>query len=153
MPGRTKHIKKHSRRGRRGGSRKITGGSGAADHAIAVYGGIGQQHAGVGNVIAQNAVGDLAQPAALSTLTPAPVMTGGYVDAAINELEVKKELIEQQQDQLEELKAQDGGKGVLTDLAVPAVLLYANQAFGKRRGSKSFKKGRRHSRRRSNRRR
>ena len=149
MPSRTKHMKKHSRRGRRG-SRKMMGGSGAADHAIAVYGGIGQQHAGVGNVIAQNAVGDLAQPSALSN---APVMTGGDVDAALDNLDAQKELIEMKQEQLEELKGQGGGTSVLADLAVPAVLLYANQAFGKRRGQKSFKRGRRNSRRRSNRRR
>ena len=73
-------------------------GGDASDHAIAVYGGIGQQHAIVNsNLIATNHVGS-------EVITVAPVQNGG-----------KK------------------GGSVIADLAVPAVLLYANQTVGKKR--------------------
>jgi hypothetical protein len=46
-----------------------------------------------------------------------------------------------------------GGSGIITDLAVPAVLIYANKALqGRSRSNKSYKK-RRNFRRRSYRRR
>lgn len=155
MPRGTKTHKRHSRRHRRSARKMIHGGD-ASTHAIATYGGIGQQHAaaGMGNFIAENAVGVSAQPS--MTMAPPPLMTGGYVDMKLDELEQKQELLEEQKEHLEKLKGQEGGTGIITDLAVPAVLLYANQVFGKRRGSvkaNTFKKGRRYRRRRSNRRR
>ena len=81
-------------------SRKMRGGD-AWQHAVGTYGGIGQQQAGQGNVIAQQNVDAV------------PPMKGG----------------------------------ALTELAVPAVLLLANQSM-KRRASKknirrkSFRRGR-----------
>ena len=36
-------------------------------------------------------------------------------------------------------KRTNGGLGILTDVAIPAVLLYANNTIGKRKSSKSSK--------------
>jgi hypothetical protein len=109
----------------------IQGGSGAAEYAQAVYGGIGQQHAisDSTNVIAANAQvaaamrgGDAtANAAIINGLSPA-VITGGR------------------------RRRKKGGDG-LTSLAVPAVLLVANQMMTKRHRSSSHKR-RSHRRRR-----
>jgi len=81
----------------------ITGGSGAADYALAVYGAGDAQHAVPGsNVIAMS--NPNAAPAAA-----APV-TGGN----------------------------RGGRGMLTNMAVPALLLYANTKF--KRSAKKMRK-------------
>ena len=99
----------HKRRSSR--KLKMMGGSGAGDHAIAVYGGIGQQHSvGAGsNVIAENPVtgGTSTLNVAGATLGGSSIQTGGS----------KKK----------------GGNPVLVDLAVPAVLLYADQQMKSRR--------------------
>jgi hypothetical protein len=81
----------------------ITGGSGAADYALAVYGAGDAQHAAAGsNVIAMN------NPNA-TPLAAVPV-TGGN----------------------------RGGRGMLTNMAVPALLLYANTKF--KRSAKKMRK-------------
>jgi hypothetical protein len=73
-------------------AKPMTGGSGAADYAISVYGnGDAQQAVAGSNVIAMN------NP---NAVVVAPV-TGGN----------------------------RGGRGMLTDMAVPALLLYANNKF------------------------
>lgn len=99
---------------KRRSARKMMGGSGAGDHAIAVYGGIGQQHAvGAGsNVIAENPVsgGSSTLNVAGATLGASSIQTGGS----------KKR----------------GGNPVLVDLAVPAVLLYADQKMKSRSTAK-----------------
>lgn len=77
-------------------SRKMRGGS-AWQHTVGTYGGVGQQHAVVGNVIAQ-------QDATAPAVEP-PVKGGG-----------------------------------LTELAVPAVLLLANQSMKRRRSNKNFRR-------------
>jgi hypothetical protein len=148
------------------------GGAGAADHAIAVYGGIGQQHTGNGNVIAQTQVGGSAlTPASLSNgqiggsaplaLSPAqiggskhialsPAQIGGSAHIALSPAQIGGTA------EIEISPAQDGSDAAQvggltgTELAVPAVLLVANQTFRKRGSSK---KRRSQRRRRSNRRR
>ena len=80
----------------------ITGGSGAADYAIAVYGAGDAQHAVPNsNVIAMN------NPNAAPVVAP---VTGGN----------------------------RGGRGMLTNMAVPALLLYANTKF--KRSAKKMRK-------------
>lgn len=135
------------------------GGAGTSDNAIAVYGGIGQQHAGNGNVIAQRQVGGSAlTPASLSNgqiggsapLALSPAQIGGSAHVALSPAQVGGTV------SVDLSPAQDGGEadqvGGLsgTELAVPAVLLVANQTFRKRG---SYKKRRSQRRRRSNRRR
>jgi hypothetical protein len=79
----------------------ITGGSGAADYALAVYGaGDAQQAVPGSNVIAMN------NPNA----APVAAVTGGN----------------------------RGGRGMLTNMAVPALLLYANRKF--KRTAKKMRK-------------
>ena len=103
------NYKKQSRKS--GTMLKMKGGAGAADYAIATYGGMGQQHAeGNTNVIATN-----------HGLT---MQQGGSG---------KKK----------------GGMG-LTEIAVPAVLLVANQVIRRRMTNRKSNKSRvRFSRRRS----
>jgi hypothetical protein len=84
-------------------AKPMTGGAGAADYAISVYGNTDAQHAVPGsNVIAMN------NPDAPVV---APV-TGGN----------------------------RGGRGMLTDMAVPALLLYANNKFKRGRSAKKMRK-------------
>lgn len=96
--------------------RTIKGGAGAADYAASVYGGIGQQHAAnsYSNVIAMKG-GEAVPLEATSTLSPGLVGGG-------------------------KRRGKKGGNGLLTNLAVPAVLLIANQAMTKRRRSTSNKR-------------
>lgn len=85
-------------------AKPITGGAGAADYAIGVYGNGDAQHAVAGsNVIAMNNPDAAAAPAAV---------TGGN----------------------------RGGRGMLTDMAVPALLLYANNKFKRGRSAKKVRK-------------
>lgn len=87
----------------------VSGGSGAAAHAIGVYGDSDSQHSVPGtNVIAMN------DP------TTSPAVTGG-----------KK-----------------GGRGMLTDIAVPALLLFANTTFKRKRAANKMRKSLRKSLRR-----
>jgi hypothetical protein len=113
------------------------GGAGAADHAIAVYGGIGQQQVNPATgAIQENPVGQMGG----APLTPAPVQMGGAPLAPAEFGAVAP------------IKPMHGGS-TGTELAVPAVLLLANQTFSRRRRG-SFKKRRgSFRRRRSNRRR
>ena len=117
---------------KRRGSRKMKmmkGGDGTAENAIKIYGDAGEQHAGAnGNVIAANAPAASASSLSVNDAAGNNVYKGGK----------------------RRRKSQKGGLGV-GDLAVPAVLLIANQQF-KPRGF-SGKRGRRFSRRRSSRRR
>jgi len=127
MPAKKGSQKRHRRHRKRcstsSRSKMIMGGD-AANYAQSVYGGIGQQHAASDstNVIAANAQaaasmrgGDASPNAvAITGLSPAPMMGG-------------------------KRRGKKGGHSILTDLAVPAVLLVANQAITKRRRS-SFKR-------------
>jgi hypothetical protein len=120
MPSKSKQNSKRN-------SKKQLKGGDASHHAIAVYGDAGQQNSvGAGsNVIAQNSVENKVE---------VPVVKGGNKEK-YNEVALEQE---------------GGGKGLITDLAVPAVLLYANQLVSKK--SKKSEKKRRSNKRKSNRR-
>ena len=122
------------------------GGAGAADHAIAVYGGIGQQVAQAGgNIIHENPVGPEVMHGG-AALAPAqyggephlPVQHGGAA------------LAPAQYGGNQHLPVQHGGL-TPAELGVPAVLLAATQLSRRRRRSSKKRRGSR--RRRSNRRR
>ena len=82
----------------------ITGGSGAADYAISVFGNTDGQNAAEGSNVIQMQNPDAVQ---------VPSVTGGA--------------------------RKRGGQGILTDVAVPALLLYANNTF-KRKSYKKLRK-------------
>lgn len=86
----------------------MSGGAGAADWAISVFGNTDSQHAAAGtNVI------EMKNPEVTVVPVAAEVKGGGR-----------------------------GGRGVLTDVAVPALLLYANNTFKRRKSMKRVKKSR-----------
>ena len=142
MPGKAHRSSK----GRKGCSKvlkfKIIKGGNASDHAISVYGGIGQQHAvnPDTNVIAVNAVGSP------SPLVNTPAQHGGSV-ANMSPVSLKGGNAFKLVGGEENLEMADadlkGGESTLADLAVPAVLLIANQAMS-RRQRKSGKKSRKY---------
>lgn len=139
---------------------KIKGGD-ASDYAISVYGGIGQQHAVADNnhVIAMNKAGSLIKGGdadAEMTATPTPMEAPEAPEAvyASSPLEsipnqaggtILGEANDENEDRLQ------GGDSVLADLAVPAVLLVANQVVskGRRKTSKKSRKNRRYRKKRS----
>ena len=96
---------RHSKRRSHRRLKMLGGDCGAAQHAINTYGGIGAQHAGEGNVIAVNA----GSPPALVTgggeLTPALVTAG-------NKLQ---------------------GGGIISDIGIPAAIVYTRDVIRKRR--------------------
>ena len=96
--------------------------SGAADYAIGVFGNTDAQHAVAGSNVIQ-----MQNPEA----TAVPVVTGGNNNRNNNNN-----------------NNQIGGQGILTDVAVPALLLYANNTFKR----KSFKKLRKSIRKRKSKR-
>ncbi len=96
----------------------IKGGSGAADYAIGVFGNTDAQHAVDGSNVIQ-----MQNPAA----TAAAPVTGGNNNRNNNN------------NQNNNNNNQIGGQGILTDVAVPALLLYANNTF-KRKNSKKLRK-------------
>ena len=105
---------------RRSSKRQMKGGD-ASTHALAVYGDMNNQHAISGtNIIAQNPVG-------------APIMAAPVVAQTGGNCQLQ----------------QQGGQPALAELAVPAVLLVANQMFAKKRNFSNKKRSTR--RRRSNR--
>jgi hypothetical protein len=146
---------------------KMEGGD-ASTYAASVYGGIGQQHpvSDTNHTIAMNKVdcgmkgGDASPLSTPTTMSPAPLnggnplrdddddddeeppLQGGDGDAVIPENSENNSNIA-------------GGDSVLADLAVPAVLLVANQAMskGRRKTSKKSRKNRRYRKKRSARRR
>jgi len=132
---------------------KMEGGD-ASDHAISVYGGIGQQHAvsDSNHVIAMNKVDSLMKGGdgnADVTATPTSEVPGAVPSTSITPVPLAQEggaFLEEGDDD-----AQEGGDSVLADLAVPAVLLVANQAMskGRRKTSKKSRKNRRYRKKRS----
>ena len=142
----SRHSKKRVHRRR--SSKKMLGGAGAAEHAISTYGGIGDQHPVSANnhVIAVN-TGAGVVPAIVkggSALTPAVITGGSALTPAV--ITGGAELA----------PAQYNGGGIITDIAVPAALIYTRNALSKRRlpgfPRFSMRNSRRHHRR-SNRRR
>jgi hypothetical protein len=88
----------------------MSGGAGAADWAISVFGNTDSQQAVAGsNVI------EMKNPEAVALPADAVVKGGNN---------------------------KRGGRGVLTDVAVPALLLYANNTFKRRKSMKRVKKSR-----------
>jgi hypothetical protein len=136
---------RHSRRRvhRRRSSKVIIGGDGAAAHAISTYGGIGQQHpvSATNHTIAVN-TGTAVVPALVkggADLAPA-LVTGG-ADLAPALVTGGGDLA----------PAQLNGGGIITDIAVPAALIYTRNVIAKRRlpgfPRFSMRKSRRHHRR------
>ena len=150
---------RHSAKGRKGCSKmlkvKMIKGGDASEHAIAVYGGIGHQHAVSAdtNLIAINAQSPLANtPAQHGGSTPmmaATIMTPASLSSKGGN--ALKLVGGGEKFELESGSNLKGGESVVADLAVPAVLLVANQVMSKRQ-RKSGKKSRKH-RKRSNKRR
>jgi len=108
------------------------GDNGAAEHGISVYGGVGQQQAGQGNLILMRG-GQQQQQQQQQT----GCQTGG-------EQQLQQEGGEQQLQQEGDLV---GGKTVIGDLLVPALgSQYAQRRSKKRGGKKSGRKSRRNRR-------
>lgn len=89
--------------------RQMKGGDGAADHAIKVFGAAGAQHSAIGSNVI--AMKEIVG-GKLPDLSPAPVKGG---------------------------KKNKNGGNVLSDIALPVTLIYANQTFG-RKGTTVSKK-------------
>ena len=90
----------------------VKGGEGAADYGVKVFGAMGQQHAQPGsNVIALNKV------------------SGGRRRSSRRR--GGKQQKQQQQKQQQQQQQQLQGGEVITEMAVPAVLLAANHLYGK----------------------
>jgi len=133
---------KHSRRRvHRRRSAKINGGNGAAEHAINTYGGIGQQHAvsDTNHTIAVNTGAGIVPTVVKggAQLTPA-IVTGGAELVTVGG---------------EEIAEVSNGGGIITDIALPAALIYTRNLVSKRRlPTFSMRKSRRYNRRGSRRR-
>ena len=90
---------------------KMQGGAGAADYAIAVYGNTNDQHAVPGtNIIAAKAVGGRG----------------------------RKQKQQQEEEQQEQQESQGGN--IITDIAVPAILITGNQLYKRKRTNKKYRK-------------
>jgi hypothetical protein len=132
-------------------------GGGLAENAIAVYGGIGDQRAGsnIDNTIAMNpsggslaatvmpvqSGGGIADSATVLTASPAAIVTLGGEKQHMQPMHGGNQLESLEQQYQEGEGGQDGGKTVITDLLVPAGLLYASQYMLKKSMKKSMKKG------------
>ena len=129
--------RRHSR------GRKMRGGAGAADHAIATYGDMNNQHAVQGgHVIHANAVGGSAANMQLNDVN-GKMLGGSHGD---------EQQLEQQQGQQQEQEQQQGGQTIIADLGVPAALIYARQLI-QRRSNRKKSARRRNSKKRISRRR
>jgi hypothetical protein len=124
MPSKRSYSK-NNRKPCRKGKALMKGGSGSSEYVQAVAGGIGQQHAVSGtNVMAMNAQAAMSMRGGSGDAAPNAVPMVGISPATVG-----------------------GGKrgkkgGSLTSLAVPAVLLVANQMVTRRRRHSSYKKRR-----------
>jgi len=145
-----RHRRRSSRKSKSCGM--MWGGAGVADHAISVYGDMGQQKAGTNGAIAVQTGGAPLNPAPVqmggAPLNPAPVQMGG---APLSHAPVQMGGAHLSPADFSSAPIHGGSTGV--DLAVPAVLLLANQTFKKRRNGSSKKRRGSFRRRRSNRRR
>jgi hypothetical protein len=130
----TKHGRRRSSKKMTGcGNKSIFGGNGAAEHGVSVYGGVGQQQAGQGNLI---------------------LMRGGQQQQQSTCQQGGKQKQQLQQEGGEQQLQQEGdlvgGKTVIGDLLVPAGFLlgsqYAQRRSKKRGGKKSGRKSRRNRR-------
>lgn len=155
------------------------GGAGAAEHAIAVFGNMNEQHAQEGsNVIAtkvggksqggkqqqleelQQKLDQALQQQLQEQLQQQDGMIGGQQqqqqeqeqkDKQLQKLQQLQQLLQQRggklnKQQIQKLDKQlekQGGEGILSTIAIPAVLLYANHRYGKRSSNKLTRKGKR----------
>jgi hypothetical protein len=159
-------MAKHTKRYRKHPKHPKMMGGGVAENAIAVYGGIGQQHAaqGMGNVIAMNPVGGSVAANVMPLQSGGGIADGATLLTAPAIVKLGGENQHMQPmhggNQLEQLhqnsQEQQGGKTVIADLLVPAGLLYASQRMlkksmkkkgGKKGGRKSRRNKRSHKRR------
>jgi hypothetical protein len=140
---------------------KMEGGD-ASTYAASVYGGIGQQHpvSDTNHTIAMNKVdcgmkgGDASPLSTPTSLSPAPLNGGNPLREEDDDEDEDPPLHGGGEDASNDRNIA-GGDSVLADLAVPAVLLVANQAMskGRRKTSKKSRKNRRYRKKRSARRR
>jgi hypothetical protein len=123
-------MAKSNRSQKKSFQKKQNGGQGAADHAIAVFGNVGQQHAGENNVIAMNNVnavpvvaqagGALVALSPASVVAPAPVVAVADAQKGGAQLALSPALV---------------GGNIINDVAVPAAFILANSAYKKMRKS------------------
>jgi len=129
------------------------GGQGDESWARSVYGDMGQQKAGQGNVIAMNpnpqrggnAPGAVVVPTVGGGAAVVPTMPmnggehpqgmklGGNADKNMSYGGADEEIPEQIGGEEPPMIVENGGGGIITDVAVPAVLLYARDSIRKRR--------------------
>jgi len=114
----------------------IKGGSGAAEYAISVYGNTDAQQAVAGSNVIQ-----MQNPEAQAL----PVVTGGNNNRNNNNNSNNNNNNNNNNNSSNNNNNnQIGGQGILTDVAVPALLLYANNTF-KRKNLKKLRKSMRKS--------
>lgn len=113
----TKYNRKNSSKNKTSKTRRTRGGMGASSFGEYAFGSAGSQMSvdGTSNLIATNSADKyMANP---DTYADKMVVDGAVGGG----------------------KRTNGGRGILTDVAIPAVLLYANNTIGKRKSSKSSK--------------
>ena len=113
----TKYNRKNSYKNKTSKTRRTRGGMGASSFGEYAFGSAGSQMSvdGASNLIATNSADKyMANP---DTYADKMVVDGAVGGG----------------------KRTNGGRGILTDVAIPAVLLYANNTIGKRKSSKSSK--------------
>jgi len=145
-----RHRRRSSRKSKSCGM--MWGGAGATDHAISVYGGMGEQKAGPNGAISTQMGGAPLSHSPVqmggAPLSHGPVQMGG---AHLSPSPVQMGGAPLSPEEFSSAPVRGGSSGV--DLAVPAVLLLANQTFKRRRNGSSKKRRGSFRRRRSNRRR
>ena len=113
----TKYNRKNSSKNKTSKTRRTRGGMGASSFGEYAFGSAGSQMSvdGASNLIATNSADKyMANP---DTYADKMVVDGAVGGG----------------------KRTNGGRGILTDVAIPAVLLYANNTIGKRKSRKSGK--------------
>jgi len=113
----TKYNHKNSYKNKTSKTRKMRGGLGASSFGEYAFGSAGSQTSidGTSNLIATNSADKyMANPDTYADKMVIDGVVGGG-------------------------KRTNGGRGILTDIAIPAVLLYANNTIGKRKNRKSSK--------------
>jgi len=142
------------------------GGAGAAEHAISVFGNMNEQHAQEGSNVIATKVGGKSQGGKQQQLQELQQklnqalqqqqeslmgQSGGESQQPLEKLQQLQQLLQQrggrlnkqQIEKLDKQLEQQGGEGILSTIAIPAVLLYANHRYGKRSSNKLTRKGKR----------
>lgn len=113
----TKYNRKNSSKNKTSKTRRMRGGMGTSSFGEYAFGSAGSQISedGTSNLIATNSADKyMANPDSYADKMVVDGAVGGG-------------------------KRTNGGRGILTDVAIPAVLLYANNTIGKRKSRKSGK--------------